>query len=118
MHFSSLCSQSDSVLTPTGINLAFVRNHPRDSAIVDAHSGSTLFDVSTKKAFTHSTTTLSTASGQVVAVWEQKALDHDYVTIDGQTSRLSKWLPSKSVWTRCVCHRRARTRDVRVDKDH
>ena len=99
MHFPSTSNRADPTLNanPHTTHLAFSRDKPRDSAIVDADSNRTLYLASTKRGFRQSTTTLSTSHGDVVAVWEKKSFDHDYVTVNGQTCKLSDWLPKKHV---------------------
>lgn len=69
---------------------------------MDAGSGTTLYHVTTKTGLKYVTTTLSTASGEVVGIWDQKAFKHSDVTFHGQRSKLSDWLPTKSTLSRYV----------------
>ena len=84
----------------TAVAVEFIHDSPRDSAIVDANTGRTLYNVATDKRLTHNTTRLTTADGRVVGVWEHKTFDSDQVTFWGRTSKVSEWLPKKGTFSR------------------
>lgn len=81
------------------MNVSFTSMDVLNTSVVDDTTQRPLFEVSTPRCkLGHRTTTIKDASGQVVAEYVLR-FGHDQVTLHGNTTRMSEWLPKKSVLT-------------------
>ena len=81
----------------TIMNVSFTSMDVLNTSVVDDTTQRPLFEVSTPRfKLGHRTTTIKDASGQVVAEYVPR-FGHDQVTLHGNTTRMSEWLPKKSV---------------------
>ncbi len=85
--------------TPAAMQLDFLSNSPLNSAVVDAATGETLYNISTPRTLRRRDTTVCDAAGKTVAQYKRH-WRRDEVELHGVTSDVSSWLASDGVFAR------------------
>lgn len=87
-------------LTRTHMRVVFLSTKLCKSTVVDAASGTLLFELATP-GFRKRKTTMYDHQGNTIGIYHRHFWRSDKVCFRGQTRRLSEWMPKKR-WSRCV----------------
>ncbi|KAI1782830.1 hypothetical protein LXA43DRAFT_387068 [Ganoderma leucocontextum] len=81
------------------LSVSWTSRDPFNAEVVDHASGQVIFHLDTPfKIFGTRVTTMTDAQGRVVAEYERR-LGYDRVTYQGQTHRVSDWLPKNGLFS-------------------
>ncbi|PIL29109.1 hypothetical protein GSI_09157 [Ganoderma sinense ZZ0214-1] len=81
------------------MNISWTSGDPFNAEVVDNGSEQVLFHLDTPFQLIGSVTTMTDAQGQVVAEYERRPVGYDRVTYQGQTHRVSDWLPTNGFFS-------------------
>ncbi len=82
------------------MRVVFLSKKPSNSSVVDAASGTLLFQITTP-GFRKRRTTMYDQQDNAVGIYQRRFWKSDKVTFRGQNRRLSEWMPKKG-WSRWV----------------
>ncbi|TFK82457.1 hypothetical protein K466DRAFT_590498 [Polyporus arcularius HHB13444] len=77
------------------MRVVFLSKKPSNSSVVDAASGTLLFQITTP-GFRKRRTTMYDQQGNAVGIYQHRFWKSDTVTFRGQSRRLSEWMPKKA----------------------
>ncbi|KAI0670973.1 hypothetical protein C8Q78DRAFT_1033169 [Trametes maxima] len=81
------------------MDVIFLSNHPLESTVVDAATGSVMYTINTPFTFGGRTTSVRNAHGKHIAELNLRSFGHDRVQLYGETMDVSEWLPRDGIFT-------------------